>query len=462
MPRVSKKVSFKSRKSSSVKPKRKGRSSVKKSPSVVKTIVKRKASTTRSAPKASTKTFKNPKAKTHSFLEDITKNAYNAYKAGHSLGGPLGGIGAGLLGGAATAGYGLLTGHGAYRGPIKQNTIAIPGSQIPSFDSKGKSCTRVKHREYLFDITGTTNAFVNNTLSLNPGNKLFPWLSSVAANFEEYSWSGLVFEFRSTSGNSVGTTNTTLGYVAMGTEYNATLPAYSSKLQLENSEFSCSAPPSANLAHEVECERAQTVLGELYVNTGANLQTNQDQRLYDLGTLNYAIGNNQSSATILGELWVTYDVCLYKPKIGYSTTQQLAAHFQATTGFSTTAYFGTSPTITAGSNFAPILTGTTISFPANTPLGNYQFMLLAGGASNNTVTPTVTYSGGCSGLNLIASSAASSFGSVGSACSTQLIVGTFKITAVNPLITFSGGTLLSAPSTTVDLFISALPLSMIT
>jgi hypothetical protein len=40
---------------------------------------------------------------------------------------------------------------------------------------------------------------------------MFPWLSNIAQNFESYKLRGLVFEFKSMSGDALTSTNTALG-----------------------------------------------------------------------------------------------------------------------------------------------------------------------------------------------------------------------------------------------------------
>jgi hypothetical protein len=330
----------------------------------------------------------------------MAKHGWRGFQYGAALGSIVPGVGTtigGLAGLASGAAYGLVTGHGDY--DIKENNMSNPGQQIPSFDKNGRHCTRIRHREYVTDITGSTSSFSNTTYAINPANStLFPWNSSIASQFEEYSLEGMIFELKTISGTSVGSTNTSLGYMAMGCEYNASLPAFTSKLQLENAEFSVSGPPSSNIMLAIECKRSETAVGELYTNSGG-IPTGQDARLYNHGILNVAVGNQQA-ANVIAELWVSYDICLYKPKFGYSGNMINSSHTISTVGITTSNYFGTSQTIRPNSVNAPILGPNTITFPDNMPLGSYSIMYYVVGSANNPVVyPNVSYTN-CSALSI--------------------------------------------------------------
>jgi hypothetical protein len=119
--------------------------------------------------------------------------------AGGALGGMFGqaGLGAGV-GKWLGSGIGSIVGSGDYQqmGSSPKYNVITNGSQIPQFSSL-RQTNVVCHREYLGDIQGTAG-FNNTAYPLNPGmSQTFPWLSTVAENFQEYRIHGLVFEFRS-------------------------------------------------------------------------------------------------------------------------------------------------------------------------------------------------------------------------------------------------------------------------
>lgn len=96
----------------------------------------------------------------------------------------------------------------------------------------------------------------------------------------------------------------------MATNYNADAPLYTTKQDMENSEYAVSVKPTRDLMHGVECAVNQTVLPQRYVRTGS-VPTGQDLRLYDIGTFQFAKQGNP--VQLLGELWVSYAVEFFKP-----------------------------------------------------------------------------------------------------------------------------------------------------
>lgn len=174
----------------------------------------------------------------------------------------------------------------------------------------------VRHREFLGDLN-TSAAFFNNSLPLNPGIPIaFPWLAQVASNFEEWVPRGIIFEFKSTSSDAVVSTNANaaLGTVIMATEYNPYNGAFANKVQMENYEWAKSCKPSQSMLHAVECKKSQNVLPSYFIRTG-NVPSGQDIRLFDLGTFQIATVGMQSTGAACGELWVSYEIELRKPRL---------------------------------------------------------------------------------------------------------------------------------------------------
>lgn len=228
---------------------------------------------------------------------------------GSQLGGMFGPVGR-AAGKWLGSGIGALFGSGDYKisGAGGYNVLTSP-NQIPKFVTN-KASNIVTHREYLGDITGSTG-FKATTYSINPGNpNTFPWLSTIAANFEQYKLHGLVFEFKSTSSDS--TSNPALGTVIMATQYDPYDPGFSTKMSMENYEYAVSTKPSQSMLHGVECAPSQTPLKEMYVQ-GA-VPNGLDRRFSDMGTFTIAT-TGMPSEYICGELWCSFVVELIKPKI---------------------------------------------------------------------------------------------------------------------------------------------------
>jgi len=201
-----------------------------------------------------------------------------------------------------------ITGHGEYR--VHGNSIM--SNAIPSF-STGAEGMRVCHREFISDVGGSV-LFNNTSNPINPGlPNLFPWLSTIAAGFEEYKLHGLVFEYRPTSGTAVSSSSAALGTVIMATNYDVLDPAFISKQAMESYEYSSQTVPCSAVLHPVECASRTRPLEVQYVRTGA-VPAGADARMYDIGTFQLATVGMQSAYTV-GELWVTYDVSFHKPRI---------------------------------------------------------------------------------------------------------------------------------------------------
>lgn len=230
--------------------------------------------------------------------------------AGNYLGGPAGGA-VGLAAGKLIS---SITGFGDYK--VNKNSV-IQSNSVPTFRSGGDGM-KIAHREFITDILGGPD-FLLHSYSLNPGlANTFPWLSSIAQNFEEYEMNGLVFEYRPSSGSAVSSTSSALGIVIMATDYDSANPSFPDKQTMESYEFSSSTVPFTGCMHPVECARGRNVLNNLYTRTGL-IPPNTDIRMYDVGNFQIASEGMQSAYT-LGELWVTYDVTFRKPRLPFSTS----------------------------------------------------------------------------------------------------------------------------------------------
>nr|QKV51154.1 putative capsid protein [Crucivirus sp.] len=233
-------------------------------------------------------------------------------KIGRTLGGPVGGF----LGRAAGGLFSKIFGRGSYE--VKTNTITRPGSyvmdgqdQVPLMHND-RGTARIRHREYVQDLQ-TSVAFANTRFAINPTNtQLFPWLSALAQNYEQYKILGMVFEWKSLSADALNSTNTALGSVSLATQYNALDAPFLNKQQVLNYQFATSCKPAECMMHPLECDPSQTPSQPLYIRIGS--QQSGDARLYDMGILNFVAVGSQAAA-IAGELWVTYDILLIKPRL---------------------------------------------------------------------------------------------------------------------------------------------------
>lgn len=293
----------------------------------------RSATSSRATKKVSTK--KSYKKARRSIRKATTSAGMRYPGAGARLGaslgsvfGPVGSIAGSALGGLAHQAIHSLTGFGDYSLPnyeLKSNSLLEIGDP-PRIENAGKEFV-VRHREYIGDLySGVAGApgaaqpspFTLVSYPINPGlNQTFPWLTNVASRFEEYSIEGMMFEYKSLYSDAVVQTGGSLGAVILATEYNAAKPNFASKIEMENYEFAQSSKPSVSMAHPIECSPHQTPLNELYIRQPTTDLDGQDIKTYDLGKFQIASQGIpvSGSSVSLGEIWVTYQIRLFKPRV---------------------------------------------------------------------------------------------------------------------------------------------------
>lgn len=223
-------------------------------------------------------------------------------------------FGMGTLGKAAGNTLANIVGLGDYE--INKN-IFLNGRLPAMTNISAGGGTLIRFQEYLGDIITslTPGLFNQQTFVINPGlENSYPFLSQIAANYEQYSIEGMVYAFKSTSADALNSVNTALGSVMMATQYDVSDPLFSSKAEMLNYEFSSSCKPSENMVHMIECAPRQNVLTELFVRFGT-VPTGDDPRMYDLGRLSVATVGFQGASVNIGELYVSYQVRLLKPKL---------------------------------------------------------------------------------------------------------------------------------------------------
>lgn len=194
--------------------------------------------------------------------------------------------------------------------------ISIPASQgtvrrvkDPEFSQGGrKGDIIVSHTEYISDVLGSV-AFTATQATVNPGLQgTFPWLASIAPNYESYKFESLEFEFRTTTNNQA------TGNVALLIDYDPADPAPLDKRAVLNSESSVDGPVWALcIKHQSKKEnlnkRSTYLVRQGSVNATASLT------LYDVGNL-FVCTQGQASGAVIGELFCRYRVRLMTPQMG--------------------------------------------------------------------------------------------------------------------------------------------------
>jgi len=248
--------------------------------------------------------------------------------------------------------------------------------RISSARSRGGDLrVRVQHREYVSDVKGTSSTGFSQVLSqsINPGlANLFPWLSTIANNFESYRFNRLTFQYRTEAATSSS------GKFLMCVDYDASDSSPSNKQTLlqERTKADCAVWQMIDMI----CDPADLLkLPQRYVRNGA--VANTDIKTYDVGLLTLATFLVNST---VGELYVEYDVELITPTPAPAplSLKGVAGGTISTSG--TQGPLGTAPVFTG--SLVPLTgsVGNTLGFPQ---VGQYLVELQKTGT---TLIQTVT------------------------------------------------------------------------
>jgi len=373
---------------------------------------------------------------------------------GTALGGPVGGMIGGGVGHLAQSLIKHITGFGDYS--VEVNSLMGNRFNPPELINQSHRSVCLRHREFITDITASS-AFTVTAFNINPGlSDSFPWLAGVANNFEEYMIAGMVYEYKSLSADYTTASSAALGYVAMATQYNPLLPEFTDKVHLENYEFANSAKPSENFIHPIECKKSLNPVNQLFVRTGP-VETNADQRLYDLGKFQIATAGNSGSG-ILGELWCTYEIHFFKPKLVDEEDLLLSGHWQLNSITNASPLGSAAATEVTGTNLPVVLTGGSITFPDTMEEGRFLITWNCVGTSTaSTVCPTLTAATNCSFPNRYSGNTASKFPSKAGVTSDGiLMIYTVTITGPGAVVVVNDDGTLPASATSGDLWITQL------
>lgn len=206
---------------------------------------------------------------------------------------------------------------------LGQNTRTGPPRYLPTKPGNA----RISHTELIADVNGT-DLFTVTKYDVNPGlNGTFPWLSSIANNYESYKFKRLRFRYTNTNAT------TQVGSIYLAVEYDPSdLPPSS------ESQIACyDGVVSGSTWIDRTCSSSKQNLNKrttYLVRSGPGPSPNE-LPLFDVGFLNVATLQNNGTP-MLGKLWVDYDVELSTPQLGSPAVgNSLSSKFSATNNFTT-------------------------------------------------------------------------------------------------------------------------------
>lgn len=238
---------------------------------------------------------------------------------------------------------------------------------------------RIKFREYLGDVRThptVVGAWYNTAYTLNAANQqTFPWLSTLALNYEQWQPNGIIFEFRSTA--TEYSTSANLGSVIMATDYDYSDSDYATKLEALNSAYAMESKISADIQmHGVECAPASNPTRIFYCSNSTSVPTGTSVHEYFLGKFQIATSGSSATAnSIVGSLYVNYDITFRKPQFtqGVYAKQLLFDHFVLQGTINQTQALGsTAPARSTDSNLMCTVLLDTLYFPPQIKTGLWR------------------------------------------------------------------------------------------
>jgi hypothetical protein len=355
-----------------------------------------------------------------------------------------------------------ITGMGAYN--VNQNSLLLPeGSPVPTFANMSQA-TIVCHREYIKDVIGpaTGATFTLDSFPINPGNpKTFPWLSQIAANYDQYAILGMIFEYKSTASDSLNTGVLGLGTVILATDYDSADALYSSKIEMENSQFAITTKPPEDALHPIECDPS-VGFNEIKYLRGIAVPAGKDVRLYDHGNFQIATQGLPNNAGSIGELWVTYQVAFYKPQFLVQGQGSITDMFTIPVGIDNNNKLTVGGAIVqadVGSSIGGSCFINTYSFPSYIQSGKYILQYVEfGGATVLTNQITWTNNVNCVPTKVWANDTLDTYqpypaGITGSGAGSSICV---TVTGPNASIALTTTGTLAGPVTSANLFVMSI------
>lgn len=259
-----------------------------------------------------------------------------------------------------------------------RTTVQRPPNMAVSY-SRNDAKVRITHREYLMDVLGS-DAFACTKVPLNPGLAVtFPWLSSVANNYESYKFLKLSVEYETMC------STTTVGSLMMAIDFDAADETPNSKQTMLGYH---------NAVRTAAWNRAAFTADSADLNKNGQKMTrnrppvaNLDIKTYDVGNL-FVATQGFGGPTTIGEVYLVYEIELHTPQLVTEPTFLDSARIVSGGAVAANTPFGTTPAKSvAPEDPLPIeVTGSTFIFGKS---GQYLLDMYTGG-TGITGPPTIT------------------------------------------------------------------------
>jgi len=238
----------------------------------------------------------------------------------------------------------------------------------PAKINKTAGGTRITHREFLGQITGTV-AFTVSKFIVNPGQTLtFPWLAPQAVQWESYRFHRLAFEYITRCGS------TESGSVLMSPDYDAADATPTTELQLTTYDGATEDSPWRNQRNNLKPSAMFSMGSRKFVRGNGLLPASADIKTYDCA--NMFIATIGTAANAWGKLWVDYDVEFFTPQTAIAIAGPASISFYTNNAAQTFATTVASALLLQTIVFDPLGVGTFTVGVSTPPAGSYYVSLV--------------------------------------------------------------------------------------
>jgi len=222
----------------------------------------------------------------------------------------------------------------------QKKTVTMPRAKGTITGTSGKfNEIRVKHKEFITDlVTDQANSW-RTTLEVNPGlESCFPWLSRIAAAFENYVFNSLTFNFIT----AMGTNNN--GAIALVPDYD---PDDDNTNQDKTKLMSYADSKRGPIWYDLAMKSMTKNLRKKKEYVTRLRSTTEPKKLFDVCSL-IVLVTGLETATNVGELWVEYDITLITPQLEPEPTESMVIMNEFQTSVSDPFMYGVIPKNTIG------------------------------------------------------------------------------------------------------------------